>query len=118
MIRRLLSRWTDGPITAGVLLALGCALAFAPDPFLLMIARSFLWQWSLCAMVIAAFAFLTRRWWSGTAAVLVALLLASPPQRTVQSDSADRGEALVRVAQMNVFQPNDDHDEVIAAAMA
>ena len=49
---------------------------------------------------------------------MVAVLLAFPPQRTVQAEVTDRGEALVRVAQMNVFQPNDDHDEVIAAAIA
>jgi len=118
MIRNLLSRWTDGPIAAGVLLALGCALAFAPDPFLLMLARAFLWQWALIAVVIAVFAFSSRRWWSGTAAGIVALLLAYPPQRTVQSEITDEGEALVRVTQMNVFQPNDDHDAVIAAAIA
>jgi endonuclease/exonuclease/phosphatase (EEP) superfamily protein YafD len=118
MIRRLLSRWTDGPVAAGVLLALGCALAFAPDPFLLMLARAFLWQWSLCALVIAVFAFFTRRWWSGAAASLVALLLAFPPQRTVQPEVTGTGAALVRVAQMNVFQPNDDHTEVLSAAIA
>jgi len=117
MIRKLLSRWTDGPIAAGVLLALGCALAFAPDPFLLMLARAFLWQWALCAVAIAVIAFFTRRWWSGAAAVIVAILLAFPPQRTVQSKFTGAGVPLVRVAHMNVFQPNDDHDAVIAEAL-
>lgn len=118
MIRKILSRWTDGPIAAGVLLALGCALAFAPDPFLLMLARAFLWQWALCAAAIAVFAFFTRRWWSGAAAAIVAVLLAFPPQRTIQSEITGTGEKLVCVAQMNIFQPNDDHDAVIAAAIA
>lgn len=118
MIRKLLSRWTDGPIAAGLLLALGTLLAFAPDPFLLMIARAFLWQWSLCALALALFALFTKRWWSAGAALLVALLLAFPPQRTVQPELRVGGEALVRVAQMNVFQPNDDHEEVVAAAIA
>lgn len=118
MIRKLLSRWTDGPVAAGVLLALGCALAFAPDPFLLMLARAFLWQWALCAVIITLFALVTGRWWSAAASGLVAVLLAFPPQRTVQPESTLIGEERVRVAQMNVFQPNDDHAEVIAAAIA
>ena len=118
MIRNLLSRWIDGPIPAGVILALGCTLAFAPDPFLLMVARAFLWQWSLCALVVAAVALFTRRWWSGVAAIMVAVLLAFPPGRTVQPAVDPNGEALIRVTQMNIFQPNDDHEEVIAAAIA
>ncbi len=118
MIRKFLSRWTDGPVAAGVLLALGCTLAFAPDPFLFMLARAFLWQWALCALVIALIAFITRRWWSAAASATVAVLLAFPPQRTVQLGITGNGETLVRVAQMNVFQPNDNHDEVIAAAIA
>jgi vancomycin resistance protein VanJ len=83
-----------------------------------MIARAFLWQWSLCAMALAVLALFTKRWWSAGAALVVALLLAFPPQRTVQPELRAGGEALVRVAQMNVFQPNDDHEAVIAAAMA
>jgi endonuclease/exonuclease/phosphatase (EEP) superfamily protein YafD len=118
MIRKLTSRWTDGPIAAGLLLAFGTLLAFAPDLFLLMIARAFLWQWALCALAIAAFALFTKRWWSAGAAFVVALLLAFPPERTVQPELRAGGEALVRVAQMNVFQPNRDHAEVIAAAIA
>ncbi len=118
MIRNLFSRWIDGPVPAGVILALGCTLAFAPDPFLLMVARAFLWQWSLCALVVAIVAFSTRRWWSGVAAVMVATLLAFPPGRTVQPAIDPNGAALIRVTQMNVFQPNDDHEEVIAAAIA
>lgn len=118
MIRKLLSRWIDGPIPAGVILALGCTLAFAPDPFLLMVARSFLWQWALVAATIAFFALVTRRWWSAGAAVLVAVLLAFPPRTTVRADMTGIGKELIRVAQMNVFQPNDDHDAVITAAIA
>ncbi len=118
MIQRLISRWTDGPVAAGILLAFGCAIAFAPDPFLLMIARAFMWQWAMLAVAIAFFALFTRRWWTGAAAVLVALLLAFPPQRTEQPEMSTSGKELVRVAQMNVFQPNDDHDAVIATALA
>ena len=118
MIHKLLSRWVDGPVAAGLLLASGCALAFAPDPFILMIARAFLLQWSLCALAIALVAFATRRWWSAAAASLVALLLAFPPRTTVQPEQTAAGIDLVRVTQMNVFQPNDDHAEVIATAIA
>lgn len=118
MIRKILSPKADGPKTAGALLAFGCALAFAPDHFLFMIARAFMWQWSLCAMAIALLAFATKRWWSGAASVVVALLLAFPPRSTIQPQSGAAGDELVRVAQMNVFQPNDDHAEVIAAAIA
>lgn len=118
MMRRLLAHWIDGPVAAGVLLVAGCALAFAPDPFLLMVARAFLWQWALCAVAIALFAVLTARWWSAGAGAVVALLLAFPPERTVQSLPGEAGTALLRVAQMNVFQPNDDHQQVIATALA
>jgi endonuclease/exonuclease/phosphatase (EEP) superfamily protein YafD len=118
MIRKLLSRWTDGPFSAGILLAFGCVIAFAPDPFLLMLARAFIRQWSLVFLGIALFAYLTRRLWSGGAALMIALLLAFPPHRTEQARLSDNGRELVRVTQMNVFQPNDDHADVIAAALA
>ncbi len=118
MIRKLLSFWNDGPIAAGLVLALGCALAFAPDPFMLMLARAFLWQWSLVALAVAVFAFATRRWWTATSAIAVAMLLAFPPRTTLQAPVGASGRELVRVAQMNVFQPNDDHAEVLAAAIA
>jgi len=119
MIRRSLSRWTDGPLTAGVLLTAGCVLAFAPDPYLLMLARSFLWQWALAAAGIALFALVTRRWWSAAGAGAATLLLAFPPCPTVGVPAGGpAGPELVRVAQMNVLQPNDDHDAVIAAAIA
>lgn len=118
MSRKLFLRWKDGPVTAGVFLALGCALAFAPDPFLLMIARAFLWQWALCAAAVAVLALFTCKWWSAGSAVVVAALLAFPPRPTVQATPGPEGSDLVRVAQMNVFQPNDDHAEVLAAAIA
>ncbi len=118
MIHKLLVRWVDGPLSAGILLTIGCALAFAPDPFLLMLMRAFLWQWALYALLIGLLALSTRRWWSASAAFLMALILAFPPQRTVQPVTARSGEALMRVAQMNLFQPNDDHEKVISAALA
>lgn len=118
MIGKLLSRWKDGPVAAGSVLAAGCTLAFAPDPFLLMLARAFLWQWALLAFLIGILALGTRRWWSAGAAILMAGILAFPPQRTVQLGTGRNGEALLRVAQMNLFQPNDDHDQVVAAALA
>lgn len=118
MIAKLLSRWTDGPSSAGLLLAFGCVVAFAPDLFLLMALRAFMWQWAMVFLAIAVFAIPTRRYWSGGAALMVALLLSFPPQRTEQATPSGNGRELVRVAQMNVFQPNDDHAEVIAAALA
>jgi endonuclease/exonuclease/phosphatase (EEP) superfamily protein YafD len=118
MIRKLLSRRTDGPFSAGVLLAFGCVIAFAPDPFVLMLARAFMWQWALLLLAVALFALGTRRWWSAVGAVGAAAMLMFPPERTMQNEPAEGGRELVRVAQMNVFQPNDDHDEVIAAALA
>lgn len=117
-MKRILARWTDDPVTAGVVLTIGFVIAFAPDPFLLMLVRAFMWQWALVSAGIALVAFFTRRWWSGGAALIVALILAFPPQHTEQAADAGSGRRLVRVAQMNVFQPNEDHAEVITAALA
>ncbi len=91
MIRKLLSRRTDGPFSAGVLLAFGCVIAFAPDPFVLMMVRAFMWQWALLLLVVALFALGTRRWWSAGGALVAAVLLLFPliaPRRSIQR-SAD-----------------------------
>ena len=118
MMRKSISGWKDGPAAGAVILFFACALAFAPDAFLLMLARSFMVQWALLAAAIAVHAVFTRRWWSAGAAGCAAVLLGYPPQATVQADPDTDGKELVRVAQMNLFQPNKDHDDVLSAARA
>lgn len=117
-MKKLLSRWKDGPVVGAGILVAACGLAFAPDPFLLMLARSFMIQWALLAVGVAVLAFLTRRWWSAVSACCAALLLGFPPHATVQARTVGEGAELLRVAQMNLYQPNTDHEAVLAAARA
>jgi endonuclease/exonuclease/phosphatase (EEP) superfamily protein YafD len=118
MIKKLFSWWADGPVAAGVLLAGGVVLAFAPDLFLTMLARAFLWQWALGFVVIALWNLHGRRWWTVSAAMSSAVITLWPPLATTQQAMVATNDApMLRIAQMNVFQPNQDHDRVLSAAL-
>lgn len=117
MIKRIADRWKDGPLAAAILLSAGCVLAFAPDAYILMMARSFLWPWTFAFLVLALTALFTHRWWSAGAAVLAAMLAGTPP-RSIEQPPMHGGRMALRVAQMNLLQPNDRHAEVIASALA
>ena len=117
MSARLFARWKDGPWTAALLLAAACVLAFAPDAYILMMTRAFLWPWTFAFTAVAAAALLTRRWWSAGAALSAALLVGTPPRAIEQAPARD-GRLVLRAAQMNLLQPNDRHAEVIASALA
>lgn len=117
-MKKLLARWPEGPMGAGLLLALATILAFAPDQFLLMMARAFLLQWSIAFVLLALVAAVTRRWWTLAAALVSAVLVLLPPLRTIQEAAVpESGPELLRVAQLNVLQPNRHHADVIAAAL-
>jgi endonuclease/exonuclease/phosphatase (EEP) superfamily protein YafD len=117
MIKKLFSWWADGPVAAGVLLAGGVVLAFAPDLFLTMLARAFLWQWALGFVVIALWNVRGQRWWSVGAALMAAALTFWPPLTSIDQAGEQSDAPLLKVAQMNVFQPNQDHAEVLTAAL-
>lgn len=107
----------DDPWSAGAVLGAGVVLAFAPDLFLTMIARAFLAQWAIAFLALTVWSAFRKRWWTGGAALLATTLTMWPPLRSVQEMAVPSGVRAIRVAQMNVFQPNDDHDGVFAAAL-
>ena len=105
-------------VFATLVLALATALAMAPDAYLPMLARAFMVQWAAALVLLALVAGLRKRWWilfSGLfAAFLVIMQVRVPSLRPALNGS---GSAL-RIAQMNVLQPNLHHDEVVRCALA
>lgn len=118
MIKRLFSWWRNGPVCAGLVLTFGVVLAFAPDMFLAMLLRAFLWQWALALLILALWNVWRRHWWIASASVIASALALWPPLDVVHAEVGTGGTSVLRVAQMNVLQPNDDHAEVLAAALA
>lgn len=93
-------------LVAAVLLSMAVALAFAPDAYLPMLARSFIVQWPLFFLAAAAWAF-WRRAWLVLSASLFCIVLLLPQQIMVEEVWAGRaGGPVLRVAHMNVLQPN------------
>lgn len=117
MIKKLLVWWPDGPLSAAALVLVGMVLALAPDLFLFMIARAFLWQWALLFLLIACWNIPGRRWWSVGASVIAAILVFHPTWITEAPTERSSTNVLV-VAQMNVLQTNDEHAAVVAAALS
>ncbi|MBK9759334.1 MAG: endonuclease/exonuclease/phosphatase family protein [Flavobacteriales bacterium] len=118
MMKKLLSWWADGPVAAGVLLSVAVVLAFAPDHFLPMLARAFLVQWAVAFGLIAVWNLPQRRWWTGGASMLALALTLWPTMDPVEQEVPLEGPDVLRVAQMNLLQPNDDHAEVLEEALA
>lgn len=111
-LRQLAHPWTQ----ALLLVCAGLVLAFSPDLYLFMLARAFLWPWALVFGAIALLSAGLRRWLPALAA-LVALMLAGIAQAKGHAppDGA-KGQACLRIAQMNLYQYNDRHGEVIGTA--
>lgn len=103
---------------AMLVLASATALALAPDAYLPMLARAFMLQWAVVFTVVSLFAVLRKRWWlvlSGLFAAVMVLLQVRVP--VVSPGGVGSGPAL-RIAQMNVLQPNLRHEEVIRCALS
>ncbi|MCC6399886.1 MAG: endonuclease/exonuclease/phosphatase family protein [Flavobacteriales bacterium] len=100
-------------VFAAGLLALGTVLAFAPDAFLPMLARAFLVQWSLVFAAFAAWAFLKRRTWPAWASALSTCMVLLQVDAPVAGPVPDLRSADLRIAQVNLLQPNTRHAEVI-----
>ncbi|MEO8733318.1 MAG: endonuclease/exonuclease/phosphatase family protein [Flavobacteriales bacterium] len=115
-IKRVLRQLGDPRVQALILLGVGIVLAFAPDLYLFMLARAFLWPWALAFILFALVSAGLRRWWLASAA-LVALLLTGMAINEGQAppDSGD-GNACLSVAQMNLYQYNDRHKDVLQTA--
>ncbi len=103
---------------AMLVLASATALALSPDAYLPMLARAFMLQWAVVFTVVAFFAVLRKHWWlvlSGLFAAVIVLLQVRLP--VVSPGAVGSGPAL-RIAQMNVLQPNLRHEEVIRCALS
>lgn len=102
---------------ATLLLVAGCVLAFAPDAFLPMLARAFARWWALAFMLLVALAAVRRAWWlalGGLIAAALALPQASAPSVVAV---AVAGRSDLRVAHLNVLQPNQRHAEAIRSIL-
>lgn len=101
-----------------LLLSVATALALSPDAYLPMLARAFMLQWAMMFLGIASFAMIRRRWWMTMGAFFGALVVAMQVDVPFQrAPSAGMGPS-IRVAHMNVFQPNIRHDAIIRRALA
>ena len=118
----VLSRMKSDPFMRAILclllLSTATFLAFAPDAWLVMMARAFMWQWT---MLFAAGAFLVlfkRTRVIGLCAAACMLMSASQlaPIAPAENDRNDGSQ--LRILHMNVLQPNERHDGVIAQALS
>lgn len=115
---KVFSRSKHGELLLATLtLAFATGLAIAPDAYIPMLARAFLLQWAAVFALIAVLALSTMRWWlllSTTLAVGLILIQVRDP-RTAATTVDVAGPSL-RIAHMNVLQPNMDHADAIAIA--
>ena len=92
-------------------------LAIAPDAYIPMLARAFLLQWAAVFALIALLALSSMRWWlflSSTLAVGLILIQVRDPQ--IATSTVDVLGPSLRIAHMNVLQPNLEHADAIAVA--
>lgn len=101
-----------------ITLVLSCALIFSPDAYLPMLARAFMLWWAVGFGALVLLAAWRRMWWwalaNCIAAPLVLLQVGTPVAAQVRATNA----LGLRIAHMNVLQPNDDHAEAIASVLA
>lgn len=109
----------DGPLPALLVVGFAAVLCYAPDLFLPMLLRAFLWQWVWLFLLMVAWNLVLRRWWS-SAAFLCGAVLAYWPTSGLLKDTPVPAEAghVLRIAQMNILQENKRYPEVIREALA
>ncbi|MEO8591462.1 MAG: endonuclease/exonuclease/phosphatase family protein [Flavobacteriales bacterium] len=106
-------------VHATLLLVLATTLAFSPDAYLPMLARAFMLQWATGFAALAIIAAIRGRWWFTWSALMAALMVVAQVRVPEMRPSfGEGGGPSLRVAQMNVLQPNSEHTEVIRCAMA
>lgn len=111
--------WRDRPVIAGLLLCFGAFLAFAPDLYLPMLMRAFMWQWCAFSVLMTGWNLVLRRWWTAAAFLGCAALAMIPPSGTLTAPTVPEGSAhLLRVAQINVLQTNTKYNEVVREALS
>ena len=116
-MRTLLLRKDRDVLLATFILTVATALAFAPDAFLPMLARAFLLEWVVVFLLILAWAVWRRSAWTAAASALACLMVLLQLDAPVAPTLHQQTEATLRVAQMNVLQPNRRHAEVVRLAL-
>jgi len=116
-MRTLLLRKDRDVFLSVVILVVATALAFAPDAFLPMLARAFLMEWAAVFALILAWSVWQRRAWTGGAAAMACIMVLVQLDAPVAPVLHERSGASLRVAQMNLLQPNRRHAEVVRLAM-
>lgn len=116
-MRKLLLRKDRDVFFAVTLLALATGLAFAPDAFLPMLARAFLMEWAAVFAVLLVWALWRRRAWIGSASALALVMILCQVDAPVAPVLRERSAASLRVAHLNLLQPNRRHAEVVRLAL-
>lgn len=99
-------------------LAITCVLILAPESYLPMLARAFMIWWSIGFFSLALFALWRRMHWWAVANALVSPLLLLQLEVQIAEPVAFRGNDVLRLAHMNVLQPNEDRAQAIATVLA
>ncbi|MCB0771699.1 MAG: endonuclease/exonuclease/phosphatase family protein [Flavobacteriales bacterium] len=106
------------PVRTGVMLSVACFLAFAPDCYLPMLARSFLVQWTALFLILSAAFLWLGSWWSAVSAMVgTGLLLMQIPMPLAGGPDPPTG-SMLRVLHMNVWQPNERYGSAIEEALS
>jgi endonuclease/exonuclease/phosphatase (EEP) superfamily protein YafD len=100
------------------LLAGGTVLAFAPDAYLTMLARAFMFQWTI-AFALLTIALVWRGHFILAACSLACMVMAAMQlEQPMLADHRAEATPDLRVMHMNVYQPNQRHAEIIEQALA
>lgn len=99
-------------------LSIACVLVFAPDAYLPMLARSFMLWWVFGFFAVIVFAVLRRRWYLLQAATFAALMVGLQVVTPDVVTPSAVGPHALRIAHMNVLQPNAQKVQVINNVLA
>ena len=105
-------------LPGALVLAGSCVLAFSPDHFLPMLARSFLPQWAIGLALLAFVSLWRRRMVLGAGALVGSVLAAGQLRAPVREAAVGFHGQGVTIAHLNLLQPNRDKAEAIRAARA
>lgn len=116
-MKKLFLREDRDVLVAALILTMATVLAFAPDAFLPMLARAFLLEWVLVFIIILVWSSWQRQAWTGAASAMACSMVLLQLDAPIASQLHERTDATLRVAQMNLLQPNRRHAEVVRLAL-
>ena len=103
--------------TGGVLVV-ASVIAFAPDAYLPMLVRSFLPWWVLSFMVLGMWNLFRRNRSTGLVCAATSLLMMPGLDTPIEAPITPISGRGLRIVHVNVYQPNEQHDQVIARLLA